>query len=47
MGGGSAYLLFSKPKVTPSTVGHFGGEGGDKPKSDQKWWGEEEVRLIK
>ena len=38
--GGGGFGLFSKPKVTLSTVGHFWGEGGGKLKSDQKWWGE-------
>ena len=39
--GGGGFSLFSKPKVTSSTVGNFsGGRGGGKPKSDQKCWGE-------
>ena len=32
--GGGGFGLFSKPKVTSLTVGHF--FGGVKPKSDQK-----------
>ena len=35
--GGGGLGLFSKPKVTSSTDGHFFGWGGGKPKSD---WGE-------
>ena len=34
--GGGGFGLFSKPKVTSSTVGHFLGQRGGKPKSDQK-----------
>ena len=39
--GGPAYLVIQKWPQSTSTVGHFfWGNGGGKPKSDQKWRGE-------
>ena len=47
MGGRGGFGLFSKPKVTTSTAGHFWGGGGVSPKVTNSDGGEGGVRPIK